>query len=60
MDERDAMVWIDSPEEFEQMPDDVRKVLEEMDSAKERKRGELIVFLGRGGKRNERVGKDGI
>jgi hypothetical protein len=29
MDEQEAMVWIDSPEEVEQMPDDVRKALEE-------------------------------
>jgi hypothetical protein len=32
MDEQDVTVWIDSPEETEQMPDDVREVLEEMDS----------------------------
>jgi hypothetical protein len=32
MDEQEATVWIDSPEEVEQMPDEVRKVLEEMDS----------------------------
>jgi hypothetical protein len=29
MDEQEATVWIDSPEEVEQMPDDVRKTLEE-------------------------------
>ena len=32
MDEHEAMVWIDSPEEVEQMPEDVRNALEEMDS----------------------------
>jgi hypothetical protein len=29
MNEQEAMVWIDGPEEVEQMPDDVRKTLEE-------------------------------
>jgi hypothetical protein len=31
MDEQEPSVWIDSPEEVEQMPDDVRSVLEEME-----------------------------
>lgn len=32
MDEQELIVWIDSPEEVKRMPDEVRKMLEKMDS----------------------------
>lgn len=32
MDKHEAMVWIDDPEECEQMPDEIAALLEEMDA----------------------------